>query len=225
VPTTVQIDLGELAINTRDGKLFLKRDNGNGTFTIIDIGAVLSVAGKTGAVTLAKGDVGLGNADNTSDAEKPISSATQAALNDLVSTGRHIVTGAGLTGGGDLSVNRTINADIATKAEAQAGAASGKLMSALSVEHHMAANAIGWGQGWEQVARSGGVIYPNETGRPILVSYYDTSSTQCFLDVSLAGTIWVRAGVSRYGAGASCIVPAGWRYRFNYTPDYVAILS
>ena len=36
---------------------------------------------KTGAVTLAKGDVGLGNVDNTSDANKPISNATQAALN------------------------------------------------------------------------------------------------------------------------------------------------
>lgn len=43
---------------------------------------VASVNNKTGAVTLAKGDVGLGNVDNTSDANKPISSATQAALND-----------------------------------------------------------------------------------------------------------------------------------------------
>lgn len=43
---------------------------------------VTSVAGKTGAVTLAKGDVGLGNVDNTSDANKPISNATQAALNN-----------------------------------------------------------------------------------------------------------------------------------------------
>lgn len=42
---------------------------------------VTSVAGKTGAVTLAKGDVGLGNVDNISDANKPISNATQAALN------------------------------------------------------------------------------------------------------------------------------------------------
>lgn len=41
---------------------------------------VTSVAGKTGAVTLVKGDVGLGNVDNTSDANKPISTATQAAL-------------------------------------------------------------------------------------------------------------------------------------------------
>ena len=43
---------------------------------------VTSVAGKTGAVTLAKGDVGLGNVDNTSDANKPISTATQTALDD-----------------------------------------------------------------------------------------------------------------------------------------------
>lgn len=36
-------------------------------------------------ITLAKGDVGLGNVDNTSDANKPISTATQAAL-DLKAT-------------------------------------------------------------------------------------------------------------------------------------------
>lgn len=42
---------------------------------------VTSVAGKTGAVTLVKGDVGLGNVDNTADTAKPISTATQTALN------------------------------------------------------------------------------------------------------------------------------------------------
>lgn len=42
---------------------------------------VTSVASKTGAVTLVKGDVGLGNVDNTTDLNKPISTATQTALN------------------------------------------------------------------------------------------------------------------------------------------------
>ena len=37
--------------------------------------AVKSVAGKTGTVTLTKGDVGLSNVDNTSDMDKPISTA------------------------------------------------------------------------------------------------------------------------------------------------------
>ncbi|HET6558127.1 MAG TPA: hypothetical protein VFG54_12485, partial [Prolixibacteraceae bacterium] len=44
-------------------------------------GPVSSVAGRVGAVTLDKSDVGLVNVDNTSDANKPISTATQAALN------------------------------------------------------------------------------------------------------------------------------------------------
>lgn len=34
-------------------------------------------------LALAKGDVGLGNVDNTSDANKPVSTATQSALDDI----------------------------------------------------------------------------------------------------------------------------------------------
>ena len=58
MPTTAQIDLGELAINTRDGKLFLKRDNGNGTFTIVEIGSPQAVAASLGLGALAYGQVG-----------------------------------------------------------------------------------------------------------------------------------------------------------------------
>ncbi len=47
-------------------------------------GAVTSVAGRTGAVTLAKGDVGLSNVDNTTDLNKPVSTA-QAAINASLS--------------------------------------------------------------------------------------------------------------------------------------------
>lgn len=48
---------------------------------------VSSVNGKTGSVVLVKADVGLDNVDNTSDADKPISTSTQDALDlkaDLV---------------------------------------------------------------------------------------------------------------------------------------------
>jgi hypothetical protein len=41
--------------------------------------------------TLSKSDVGLGNCDNTSDANKPVSSATQTALNAKV-TGTLVTT-------------------------------------------------------------------------------------------------------------------------------------
>lgn len=53
-----------------------------------------SVAGKTGVVTLVKADVGLENVDNTSDMTKPISTATQTALDNKVDkeTGKSLTT-------------------------------------------------------------------------------------------------------------------------------------
>lgn len=69
---------------------------------------VASVAGKTGAVALAKADVGLSNVDNTSDLTKPISTATQTALDLKVDETISVTGGTSLTGGGALTTNRTI---------------------------------------------------------------------------------------------------------------------
>lgn len=44
-------------------------------------GKVVSVNGKKGVVVLDKADIGLGNVSNTSDANKPVSTAQQSALN------------------------------------------------------------------------------------------------------------------------------------------------
>ncbi len=63
------------------------------------VNTVTSVAAKTGAVTLVKDDVGLGNVDNTTDANKPISTATQTALN-----GKAPLTGAGTSGTWPISI-------------------------------------------------------------------------------------------------------------------------
>ena len=54
---------------------------------------VQSVSGRTGAVTLTSADVGLGNADNTADADKPVSSAQQTALNDKANIASPVFTG------------------------------------------------------------------------------------------------------------------------------------
>lgn len=48
--------------------------------------AVESVAGKTGTVVLTAADVALANVDNTSDANKPVSTATATALSAKVGT-------------------------------------------------------------------------------------------------------------------------------------------
>jgi hypothetical protein len=71
---------------------------------------VTSVAGKTGAVSLTKDDVGLSNVDNTSDADKPVSTATQTAL-DAKAT----ITAL------DAHTNNTANPHSVTKAQVGLG--------------------------------------------------------------------------------------------------------
>lgn len=61
---------------------------------------VLSVNGNTGVVVLVKADVGLGNADNTSDADKPVSTATQSALDAKTSAASNITDNAIVRGDG-----------------------------------------------------------------------------------------------------------------------------
>lgn len=89
---------------------------------------VTSVAGKTGAVTLAKADIGLGNADNTSDINKPISSATQTALNTKAPLASPTFTGT-------VTVPAPTNTtDAATKAYVDSIASSGTPDASSSVK-------------------------------------------------------------------------------------------
>lgn len=69
-------DRGTYILNNADPSL-----TGSWTILTVPTEAVTSVNGYNGAVVLGKSDVGLGNVDNTSDANKPVSTATQTALN------------------------------------------------------------------------------------------------------------------------------------------------
>ena len=81
------------------GKIYVALDTNKAyrwsgsTYVYITSGAVDSVAGKTGVVTLVKADVGLANVDNTSDANKPVSTATQNALNLKANATNAVLTG------------------------------------------------------------------------------------------------------------------------------------
>ena len=64
-------------------------------------------------VVLTKSDIGLGNVDNTSDLNKPISTATQNALNakqDTLVSGTNIKTinGTSLLGSGDVTIDLSL---------------------------------------------------------------------------------------------------------------------
>lgn len=67
----------EILHATDSGKLYAKR---SGALVELSSSPVASVNGATGVVVLTKTDIGLGNVDNTSDIAKPISTATQGAL-------------------------------------------------------------------------------------------------------------------------------------------------
>ena len=56
-------------------------------------GSVISVNNMTGEVVLTKSNIGLGNVDNTSDKNKPVSTAQQAALDKKVDIAGDTMTG------------------------------------------------------------------------------------------------------------------------------------
>lgn len=67
---------------------------GSGAVNDVKVNNVSVVTNKVANITLNKVAVGLGNVDNTSDLNKPISTATQTALNnkqDKLTTGNGIV--------------------------------------------------------------------------------------------------------------------------------------
>ena len=83
-------------------------------------GLTTSVNGVTqvgGAITLTKADIGLANVDNTTDANKPISTATQTALNNKVDITSNQTVAGNKTFTGTTTVATPVNAtDAATKA-------------------------------------------------------------------------------------------------------------
>lgn len=80
----------------------------NGIEAGAEVNLVTSVSGRVGDVVLSRTDVGLANVDNTTDLNKPISTATQNALNLKADTSVSISAGTGLTGGGTLAASRTL---------------------------------------------------------------------------------------------------------------------
>jgi hypothetical protein len=107
------------------------------------VAPVSSVNGQTGTIVLGKADVGLANVDNTSDAGKPVSTAQQTALNAKAAATRQIITGTGLTGGGDLSADRTLAPDFGTGAGKVTQGNDARLSDARTPTAHAASHATG----------------------------------------------------------------------------------
>lgn len=92
-------------------------------------------------------------ADSIESSTKTLNVDDLATTAGSVAPTRQVATGTGLSGGGDLSSDRTISADVASQAEAEAGTSSTKLMTPQRTAQAIA-------------ALSGGAVYYNR--RPAL---------------------------------------------------------
>jgi hypothetical protein len=120
-------DARAISSGTIDGAGLVTFTRDDATTFTLDLSSLLdntnlvtSVAGKTGVVTLVKGDVGLGNVDNTSDANKPISTATQTALDLKANLASPTFTGTvggvskGMVGLGNVDNTSDANKPVST---------------------------------------------------------------------------------------------------------------
>lgn len=167
----------------------------------------------SGEKQIARDNIGLGNVDNTSDANKPVSTATLTALNGKVSNSDSRLTNA-----------REWTASTVNEAEAKAGTATTRrAWTAQRVRQAAAAVAVGGDQAWQDMSgsRAVGTSYQNTTGVPIMVVLDIASSgSQPWTEVSSNNSTWL-ALAKREGA-ISFVVPPGWYYRIRSNATIIA---
>lgn len=114
-------------------------------------GAVTSVAGKTGVVTLVKADVGLSNVENTADSAKPVSTAQLNALNAKAPLASPALTGVPTAPTAASGTNTTqvastafVRAEVAALVDAAPGALDtlNELAAALGDDPNFAATMV-----------------------------------------------------------------------------------
>lgn len=161
-------------------------------YGITDAGSaapVQSVAGRTGAVVLAKGDVGLSNVDNTSDANKPVSLATQTALNGKAnlpgSNGLIVRTDAGATVA--RAIVGTAGQITVTNGDGVAAPPSIGLPTVITGDRRLASNVIiGSASGNQLDVLAGTFKAPNATATAA-----DDVANVGALDNRITGSLWV----------------------------------
>ncbi len=110
---------------------------------------------------------------------------------DAAGVTRNISTSGLATGGGVLTVDRTIAVPVATQAQAEAGTDNATAMTPLRVKQSAAANAtgIGVGQSWQAVSRAAGTDYQNTLPRTI---------TLCVTFLGRTGGLYVGPSMGAY---------------------------
>lgn len=166
---------------------------GTKTFSSPIAGSVTGTAANvTGTVAIAKGGTGQTTA--------------AAAFNAIKQAATETDSGA---------------VELATTAEASAGTDTTRAVTPAGIEAHMTANAIGWGQTWQNVSgsRANNTNYTNTTGRPIMVSVWPNISTAFDGILTVDGGDIARTANTSVSATnqITAIVPPGSFYRVTFT--------
>lgn len=185
--------------------------------------AVLSVAGRTGAITLAKADVGLGNVDNTSDADKPVSTAQAAALTAHTgqSTGAHAASAVSNTPAGNIAAT-TVQAAINELDSEKVGKTGAQSMTGVLTAGGLLSNAggIGYGAGagaggtvTQTTSKGAGVVLHklcgqiimsnSELGAGVSVAFVMTNATIGAIDTVFVGVSYSGGLGDKYQVWAS----------------------
>lgn len=148
---------------------------------------VQSVASRTGAVTLTKTDVGLANVDNTSDANKPVSTAQQTAINAKLDTSAYTASDV-------LSKLSTVDgAGSGLDADLLDGQSSSAF--AASVHTHVESDVTNL---VTDLAAKAPLVSPAFTGTPTVpTATAGTNTTQA------ASTAFVASAIAGFTSGAS----------------------
>lgn len=177
VPALADLELGELAINTFDGKLYLRKDNG--TASIIEVGAgagsgVLSFNTRTGNVTLSSGDV-TGALGYT-----PYNSSNPAGYITGITSG-NVTTALGYTPANKAGDTFTGNIELSTGANRRVriGSATNYYYDLSSVGDNFQIIEAGTTPRLTISYPSGAVTAATDMRAPI---FYDSGNTGYYLD-------------------------------------------
>ena len=119
---------------------------------------------------------------------------------------RVLTAGTLLSGGGDLSADRTFDVQVATQAEAEAGTISTRAMTPQRAKQQFNFYALGFGQTRQYVGGSRAVAtpYQNTTNRPISVSVTIAAGAVQTFQTSADGVSW--NNVARFPTAADVTV-------------------
>jgi hypothetical protein len=133
--------------------------------------------------------------------------ATQNANAVAITGGTVAATFTGNLTGNTAGVHTgAVTGNVTGNVTGSSGSCTGNAATATT-----ASNAIGEGQTWQTVSRTGGVTYTNSTGKSIMVSLYGLGTLQLFVN----GLQVAVSTVNNAGNSITGIVPNGSTYSSN----------